>query len=127
MPRCFACQEYITNPNDQDILKIISTDAMDSGRLLNDFNYTPSIQLGPNNNYIHFRCASKHADHLGSYHRKEWVEWRIRQLEQEQTENRTLMEEITSAIKHINPDAYYDYIEEPSLNRQTRAKPETSE
>ena len=30
------------------------------------------------------------------------------------------MEEITSAIRHIDPDAYYEYIEQPSLNRRDK-------
>ena len=86
MSECFACKQEITDLKNQDVLEIIGNDPMDSGRLLKAFNYTPSIQLGLNSNYIHFRCASEHADHLGSYHRKEWVEWRIRQLEKENTD-----------------------------------------
>ena len=30
------------------------------------------------------------------------------------------MEEITSAIEHIDPNAYYEYIEQPSLNRREK-------
>ena len=86
MPECFACHDYITDPKDQDVLEIIGNDPMDSGRLLKAFNYTPSIQFGLNRSYIHIRCASEHADHLGTYHRNEWVEWRIRQLEKENTD-----------------------------------------
>ncbi len=41
-------------------------------------------------------------------------------FEQEQTDHRTLMEEITSAIEHIDPNAYYEYIEQPSLNRREK-------
>ena len=120
MPECLACQQEITDPKDQDVLEIIGINNNDSHQLLVACNYTPSNTPGLNYNYIHFRCASEHANLLAPHHRKEWVEWRIRQLEQEQTENRTLMEEITSAIKHIDPDAYYKYIEEPSLNRREK-------
>ena len=120
MPECFACHQEITDPKDHDVLEIIGTDDMDSGRLLNAFNYTPSIQLGLNRSYIHFRCASEHADLLSPQHRNKWLEWRVRQLEQEQTEHRILMEEITNAIQHIDPNAYYKYIEEPSLNRREK-------
>ena len=83
MPECFACHQEITDPKDQDVLEIIGNDPMDSGRLLKAFNYTPSNRPGLNSNYIHIRCASKHADLLGPYHRKEWLEWRTRQLEKE--------------------------------------------
>ena len=61
------------------------------------------------NGYI----ISEHSDLLAQRHRNQWLEWRVGQLEQERTEHRTLMEEITSAIRHINPDAYYEYIEQP--------------
>ena len=120
MPECFACHTEITDPKDQDVLKIMGTDHRDSGGILKAFNYTPSIQLGLNYNYIHFRCASKHADHLAPHHRNQWLEWRVRQLEQQQKENRTLMEDITSAIKYIDTQVYYKYIEEPSLNRREK-------
>ena len=120
MPECFACHQEIADPNDHDVLEIIGTGDMDSGRLLNAFGYTPSIQFGLNYSYIHFRCASEHADLLAPQHRNQWLEWRVRQLEQEQTEHRTLMEEITSAIRHIDPNAYYEYIEQPSLNRRDK-------
>ena len=83
MPQCFACNHEITDPKDHDVLEIIGNDPMDSGRLLKAFNYTPSIQLGLNFNYIHFRCVSEHADLLAPRHRNEWVEWRVRQLEKE--------------------------------------------
>ena len=120
MPECFACYQEITDPKDQDVLEIIGNDPMDSGWLLKAFNYTPSIQFGLNHSYIHFRCASEHADLLGQHHRNEWLEWRVRQLEQQQKENRTLMEDITSAIKYIDTQVYYKYIEEPSLNRREK-------
>ena len=63
MPECFACHGEITDPKGQDVLEIFGIDNNDSRRLLNAFNYIPSIQYRPN--YIHFRCASEHADLLG--------------------------------------------------------------
>ena len=117
MPECFACHQEITDPKDQDALEITSINAFDYNQFLNAFDHSPSIQFGQNHSYIHFRCASEHADLLAQQHRNQWLEWRVRQLEQGQTEHRTLMEEITSAIRHIDPDAYYEYIEQPSLNR----------
>ena len=118
MPECFACGQEITDPKDQHVLEIIGIDNNDSRPLLKAFNYTPSIQYRPN--YIHFRCASEHANLLAPQHRNEWLEWRVRQLEQQQKENRTLMEDITSAIKYIDTQVYYKYIEEPSLNRREK-------
>ena len=120
MPECFACGQEITDLKDEDVLKIIGINNNDSRRLLDAFHYIPSNRPGLNYNYIHFRCASKHADHLAPHHRNEWLEWRVRQLEQQQKENRTLMEDITSAIKYIDTQVYYKYIEEPSLNRREK-------
>ena len=96
-----------------EFLEIIGTNRMDSGPLFDAFGYTPRIQPSLNHSYIHFRCASEHSDLLAQRHRNQWLEWGVGQLEQERTEHRTLMEEITSAIRHINPDAYYEYIEQP--------------
>ena len=120
MTECFACHQEIKDPKDHDALEIIGTDDMDSGRLLNAFGHTPSIQFNQSHSYIHFRCASEHADLMAPRHRNQWLEWRVGQLEQEQTEHRTLMEKIISAIRHIDPDVYYEYLEQPSLNRQDK-------
>ena len=55
---------------------------------------------------------------LKPHHRNEWLEWRIRQLEEEQRNKEILIEDITNAIAHIDPAAYYEYIEQPSLDRK---------
>ena len=120
MPECFACHQEIPDPKDHDVPEIVGTNDMNSGRFLNAFGHTPRIQFRLNYSYIHFRCASEHSDLLAPRHRNQWLEWRVQQLEQEQKEHRTLMEEITSAIRHIDPDAYYEYIEQPSLNRRDK-------
>ena len=120
MTECFACHQEITDLKGQDILEIIGTNRMDSGPFFNAFGYTPRIQPNLNHSYIHFPCVSEHSDLLAQRHRNQWLEWRVGQLEQEQAEHRTLMEEITSAIRHIDPDAYYEYIEQPSLNRRDK-------
>ena len=122
MPKCFACHQEITYPKDHDVLEITGTNSMDSRPLFDAFGYTqsPSLQFGRNHSYIHFRCASEHSDLLTQRHRNQWLEWRVGQLEQEQTEHRTLMEKITSAIQHIDPDAYYEYLEQPSLHRRDK-------
>ena len=120
MTECFACHQEITDLKGQDTLEIIGTNQMDSGPFFNAFGYTPRIQSSLNHSYIHFRCASEHSDLLAQRYRNQWLEWQVRQLEQEQKEHRTLMEEITSAIRHIDPDAYYEYIEQPSLNRRDK-------
>ena len=103
MPECFACHTEITDLKDQDILEIIGNDPMESGRLLKTFNHTLSIEVGPNRSYIHIRCASKHADLLGRYHRKEWLEWRTRQLEKENIDlkhkTETMKEEIVRLMQ----------------------------
>ena len=112
MTECFACHQEITDPNGQDILEIIGTNHMDSGPFFSAFRYTPRIQPSLNHSYIHFRCASEHSDLLAQRHRNQWLEWRVGQLEKEQKEHRTLMEKITSAIRHINPDVYYKYLEQ---------------
>ena len=117
MPECFACHGEITDPKGQDVLEIIGNHAIDSGRLLNDFNYTPSIQLGLNRNYIHFRCVSPHADHLAPRQRNEWVEWRIRQLEQENTDlkhkTETMKDEIVRLMQKAKnqPQEIEDFLE----------------
>ena len=117
MPECFACHQEITDPNDHDVLKIMGIDNNDSRRLLHDFNYTPSIQLGLNYNYIHFRCVSKHADHLAPHHREEWVEWRIRQLEKENIDlkhkTETMKDEIVRLMQKAKnqPQEIEDFLE----------------
>ena len=116
----FCLPQEIRDPKDHDILEIIGTNHMDSGPFFGAFGYTPRIQTSLNHSYIHFRCASEHSDLLAQRHRNQWLEWRVEQLEQEQTKYRTLMEEITSAIRNIDPDAYYEYIEQPSLNRRDK-------
>ena len=117
MPECFACHQEITDPKDHDILEIITTDPMDSGRLLKVFNYTPRVQLGLNRNYIHFHCASEHADLLAPRHWNEWVEWRVRQLEQEQIDlkhkTETMKDEIVRLMQKAEnqPQEIDDFIE----------------
>ena len=114
MPECFACHGEITDPKGQDVLEIFGIDNNDSRRLLNAFNYIPSIQYRPN--YIHFRCASEHADLLAAHHRNEWVEWRVRQLEKENTDlkhkTETMKDEIVSLMRKAKnqPQEIEDFV-----------------
>ena len=120
MPECFACHQEIPDPKDHDVLEITGTNDMDSDQLFHAFGYTPRIKSVLNRSYIHFRCAAEHSDLLEPRYRNQLLEWRVGQLEQEQKEHRTLMEKIISAIRHIDPDVYYEYLEQPSLNRQDK-------
>ena len=66
---------------------------------------------------ILFHCAPEHANLLSPRHRNEWVEWRVRQLEQEQIDlkhkTETMKEEIVRLMQKANnqPEEIEDFLE----------------
>ena len=124
MPQCIACQQDISDGTDLDRLEIFDIPRSHLyQRLYQKLGYEPPITLGAHRSYSHFRCLSNHTTLLIPEHHAQWTEWRIRQLEQQLSDARVLIQDLSTAIQHIDPGAYFEYIEEPSLNRRRQGIP----
>ena len=113
MTECFACHQEIPDLKGQDILEIIGTNRMDSGSVLQCLRIYPKNPIQPetaatstSDAYLNIQTSWRSSTGTSGSN----GEWN--KLEREQKEHRTLMEKIISAIRHIDPDVYYEYLEQ---------------
>ena len=119
MNQCIVCHEEIADRENPDILNIYSGTNWDGYRRLFDkLGVEATVSFGRTVHYLHYQCVQEHATLLHPDHQAQWLEWRIRMLEKERDNTRTLIQDISNAISHIEPTAYFQYIEQPSLDRR---------